>query len=325
VKHSRFFDDFLRDEVNLNPSRLERLNGHVDAVRKFLSQNLEGYEGIEPQGSYALRTIIKPVKDGQEYDADMLVYMSYASDTTARDYITRLYACLKSDATYATKAHKRTRCVELNYAGDVHLDIVPCIALAGGGQLICNNRTDQFEPTDGTGYRDWFNGKNAITQGSLKRVTRLLKYLRDHKGNFTVKSVLLTTLIGNTVDSEDDDDGFNTTPDALKAVSNHLDDFLQRNPLIPRVENPALPGEDFTRHWDQSKYANFRRLFHVYNAKVNAAVDAVDHDESIDKWRELFGDKFGKKRGDGDGSRSSQGPGQPGTPIVVTPPKPWAR
>ena len=325
MKHAEFFRTFLNDEVNLNPSRLKRLDGHVDAVRKFLSQNLDGYERIEPQGSYALGTIIKPVRDGQEYDADVLVYMTYESDMASVDYIDALYKCLRSNATYADKAHRRTRCVELDYAGDCHLDNVPCIAVAGNGQRICNNKTNQFEPTDGTGYRDWYNAQSAITGGNLKRVTRLLKYLRDHKGNFAVKSVLLTTLIGNTVYGESDPGDFRTTPDALKTVSNRLNDFLQLNPSMPAIENPVLPGEDFTRHWTPANYANFRRLFGVYNAKVNAAFDAVEHDESIDKWRELFGEKFGKKRGGGDASRSSLVPGQPGTPIVVTPRKPWAR
>ena len=79
----------------------------------------------------------------------------------------------------------------VDYAGDFHLDIVPCVEI-NGQRHICNSKTNQFEITDGTGYRDWFNGKTQITNGNLKRVTRLLKYMRDHKGNFTAPSILLT-------------------------------------------------------------------------------------------------------------------------------------
>ena len=220
MKHTGFFNDFLNEHVNLDQSRLKQLNGHVDAVQRFLRRNLAAYQKIERQGSYALGTIIKPVRDGQEYDADILLYMDFDSAKEAKNYIKDLYDCLRSNATYAEKAHRRTRCVELDYTGEFHLDIVPCIDDLDGKQRICNYKTNEFEPSDGTGYRDWFNEKTKITGGNLKRVTRLLKYLRDHKGTFAVKSILLTTLVGNTVYGESDRENFKTVPDALKTVSN---------------------------------------------------------------------------------------------------------
>ena len=323
MKHTQFFGEFLEKEVDLNPARLNRLNEHVEAVQTFLSRNLVAYGRVERQGSYALRTIIKPVKDGQEYDADILLYMKYDKNKEPKDYISELHKCLMSNGTYESKAHRRTRCVQVDYAGDFHLDIVPCIAWSDDKQSICNRKTNQFEQTDGTGYRDWFNNKTRTTHGNLKRVTRLLKYLRDHKGNFSVKSILLTTLIGKTVGSESDGEKFKTLPDALKTVSNRLDDFLQRNPNMPLIENPVLPGEDFTRHWNQDNYKNFRKLFNIYNNKINEAFDALEHDDSIDKWRELFGDSFGKKRREGS-SASNVGPAAGSASIAVVPRKPYA-
>ena len=209
----------------------------------------------------------------------------------------------------------------MDYAGDFHLDIVPCIDDLYHKQHICNYQANEFEPSDGTGYRDWFNEKTKITGGNLKRATRLLKYLRDHKGTFAVKSILLTTLVGNTVYGESDGENFRTVPDALKTVSNRMNAFLQCNFIMPAIENPALPGEDFTRHWSQSNYDNFRSLFDLYNDKINTAFDTQDHDESVDNWRELFGDGFGRKRthparGVTDKGRAS---------ISVAPRKPWAR
>ena len=324
MKHTQFFNDFLGDEVNLNPSRIDKLNDHVKAISEFLSRNLDFYIKIERQGSYALRTIIKPVRENQGYDADILLYMKDMGKYP-RDYINDLYQCLRGDGVYEEKARRKTRCVVLDYVGDFHLDIVPCVPWGNGNQKVCNNKTNGFEPTDGTGYRDWFNYKTNITHGNLKRVTRLLKYLRDHKGNFTAKSILLTTLIGNTVRDESDSDLFRTLPDALKIVSNRINGFLQSNLVMPRITNPVLPAEDFTRHWDQEKYDHFRYLFKIYNDKINAAFDAVEHDDSIEKWRDVFGDNFGKKRGGGgDGNSSGRRGAGVGT-VTVTPRKPYAR
>ena len=199
MKHVLYFENFLKDVVNLNQTRLDRLNGHVKAVTDFLKANLNSFKRVEPQGSYGLKTIIRPVKEGQEYDADIQLYMEYDKDKEPKDYIEELHDCFLGSSTYKDKVDRSTRCVCLDYAGDFHLDIVPCITKPDGGKWVCNDKTNEFERTDGTGYRDWFNEKTRITHGNLKRVTRLLKFLRDHKRNFTAKSILLTTLIGMTV------------------------------------------------------------------------------------------------------------------------------
>lgn len=325
MKHNRFFDDFLKEEVDLNQSRLDRLNSSVKAVSEYLSQNLSSYVKVERQGSYALKTIIRPAKDGQEYDADLLLYMKYDEDQDPKDYIDDLYKCLGDNKIYSEKARRKTRCVSLNYAGDFHLDIVPCVKGKDDMQYICNKETNEFEPTDGTGYRDWFNDRTKITHGNLKMVTRLLKYMRDHKGNFTAKSILLTTLIGEAVINEDDAENFKSVPDALKTVMNRINDFLQENPQIPNIVNPVMPDEDFTRHWDQTKYAHFRKMFDTYTDKMNDAFDSKDHDDSIERWRSLFGDGFGKKRGGGASGSSRRGVATGGVITTVTPRKPYAR
>ena len=322
MKHTDFFNDFLKGEVNLNPSRLERLNGHVQAVTEFLSKNLVGYRKVERQGSYALRTIIKPVREGQEYDADLLLYVRYDGRKRPQDYIDALFDCFRSDGTYRDKARRKTRCVTIDYAGEVHLDVVPCVEV-GGNQFICNYQTNDFEPTDGTGYREWFNDRTRVTHGNLKRVTRLLKFLRDHKGNFAAKSILLTTLIGETVGDEQDGEHFKTVPDALKTVSNRLNDFLQANPIKPAIRNPALPAEEFTRHWTPENYANFRRQFGVYNGRINDAFNEPRHDDSVEKWRKVFGDRFGHKTNGGAQNAARSAPAA--VPAVVTPRRPWAR
>ena len=322
MKHITFFRKFLSKEVNLNETRLQRLNGSSSAVTTFLSENLDLYKKTERQGSYGLQTIIKPVGD-HEYDADMLLYMTYDEDKEPKDYINEVYNCLRENDNYKDKVHRKTRCVYIDYVGDFHLDIVPCITQEDWitqeeTHFICNKKENEFEPTDGTGYRDWFNEKTKITDGDLKRVTRLLKFLRDHKENFTVKSILLTTLIGSNVYFTDEDsEDFEDLPTSLKTISNRINYFLQNNASMPEICNPVLPTESLTRHWDENKYRNFREKFNIYNGKINDAFDAADHNTSVKKWRELFGDNFGELKDD-NGNKAA-------APVVVKPPKPYAR
>ena len=311
------FGKFMREHVNLNPSRYERLKRSDKTVSEYLSQNLVGFRRTERQGSYALGTTIRPVKDTDEYDVDRLVYVEYDRSKTPADYIDDVYRCLKANGNYADKVQKNTRCVTVNYAGEFKTDVVPCITY-NGNHFICNRKTNEYEVTDGTGFRDWFNEKNKITNGNLKLVTRLLKYLRDHKKTFTAPSVLLTTLIGNTVYGWDGDTDFRTIPDALLTVITRMDDFLRSRPSMPEIRNPALPTETFTRHWDQAKYSHFRDMVASYARRIKEAYSDGDEQSSVRKWRGLFGDGFGSL------SAMSAAAATAAAPRIVKPSKPYA-
>jgi hypothetical protein len=165
----------------------------------------------------------------------------------------------------------------IDYAGDFSLDVVPVVVRerfpSDPTFEVCNRLTDQHEPTAPQAYTDWLAGKNRAVGGNqLRKITRLVKYLRDIKGTFTVKSILLTTLLGNQINVFDSlRDDFPDTPTALKAIFGRLDTWLQARPMMPTVTNPALGTENFNRHWDQAKYGNFREKVNQYREWIDDA------------------------------------------------------
>lgn len=322
TKNNQDFHNFLRDEVNLNQSRLNRLNTSVSAVNSFLRDHLTGYQKMESQGSHALGTLIKPVDDNDEYDADMQVVMNPNDEWEAKDYVNNIRRTLNENKNYADKLRLKTRCVTVDYAGDFHLDVVPRVTI-GGDHYVCNRIDNKFEETDGTGYRDWFNQRNRITRGNLKRVVRLLKYLRDHKNNFSAKSILLTTLAGNTIEESDEGtEAVRTVADTLVTVLGRIDEFLQRYPVMPQIRNPVLWSETFNRHWDQTKYANFRNRIHSHAQTAKDARDTESSEDAIRLWRSLFGKEFGKGSSNGGNGSASLGkpPSGPGGGQAIYPP-----
>ncbi|MXZ48977.1 MAG: hypothetical protein F4Z13_07020 [Candidatus Dadabacteria bacterium] len=322
MKHVKYFDDFLKEKVNLNQSRLDTLDQKVEAVTNLLKSKLAGYRKYSPQGSYAHKTIIKPVAENDEFDADILIFIKdedFKPDEFQEDYVRKVYDVFKDNGNYKDIVHLSTRCVTIDYAGDFHLDVVPCVEYQGKF-YVCNRVEKKYEQTDGDGYRRWFAEKNRITGNNLlRKVTRLLKFLRDHKSNYSIKSILLTTLLGNHVYiSDEDSSAFSDLPQALKTLSNRINDFLKNNPQMPIIENPVLPGENFNRNWDETKYKNFREKFNLYNTKIDKAFEEKDHNESVKLWREVFGDDFGKLQ-----KKPSSGAAAGGlTPIYPT--KPYA-
>ncbi len=298
MKHERDFKDFLSKRVDLNQDRLDTLKGRIETITKLLKENLSGYRKFSEQGSYAHKTIIKPVKDNDEFDADLLIFIQdsdFNPNDFKTDYVRKIYEIFKNNGNYEDKINKKTRCVTINYAGDFHLDIVPCVE-HNEVHYITNRNDSKYEPTDGDGYKQWLAQKNEIVgNNNFRKVTRLLKFLRDHKDNFSVKSILLTTLLGNMVQTDDkDSESFSDLPTTLKTLSNRLNNFLQNRPSMPIIKNPVMSSEDFNRHWDEVKYKNFREKFNSYNGKINQAFEEEDYNSSVKKWRELFGDHFGR-------------------------------
>ena len=296
---------FLRDDGNLNQGRLDRLENAVGAVDAYLRDHLPVYQKMERQGSYALGTLIKPVDDNDEYYADIQIVMNPNSRWEPRDYVLAVNRALAGNKTYADKIRIKTRCVTVDYAGDFHLNVVPRVTF-GSKHYVCNRLENKFEETDGNGYRDWFNEKNRITGGNLKEVVKLLKRLRDHKNSFIAKSILLTTLAGNTIRLDDEGtEAVSTVANTLETVLSRMNDYLQQHPDMPEIKNPVLATENFNRHWDQRRYANFRNRIQAYARTGRQAKDQLAAEKAIERWQELFGDNLGS----GDGSESTGGMG----------------
>lgn len=201
---------------------------------------------------------------------------------------------------YKDKVSLQTRYVLLDYAGDFHIDIVPCVVDRPGGSKyeVCNRIEDDFEPTDSEAYTEWLNTRNTWTgDNRLREVIRLFKYLRDMKTTFSCKSILLTTLLGERLTALDNayrSTYFPDLPTALHTLFGRLDDYLQDRPDLHTISNPVLPSEDFVRHWDDDKYANFREMVHKYRDWIDEASAENDEAKSLAKWQRVFGDEFGR-------------------------------
>jgi Second Messenger Oligonucleotide or Dinucleotide Synthetase domain/Adenylyl/Guanylyl and SMODS C-terminal sensor domain len=293
------FDDFLKDTVNLNQTRVDLLDDSIAALKTFIrgSDWKPRIRGFEEQGSWAHRTIIRPV-DGDEFDADLLVMVDPVDGWTAADYVEELGRIFAGSATYGDKTKTWDYCVTVTYAGDRNIDLAPCVVgrLWQGSIEVCN-RNGSFERSEPVEYTTWLKERNAYSgSNSFRKVTRLLKYLRDIKQTFTCPSVLLTTLVGYRIEwMENDSPDFADVPTTLKTLVGRLDDWLQQRPYKPEVRNPKLPTEDFAVLWKtQDQYANFRSVINRYRGWIDEAYDMGGRQDSIAAWQRIFGEEFAK-------------------------------
>lgn len=291
------FKTFLDDHVNLNPTRLGLLEDSIVAVKNAVRTLAWGPKILffAPQGSWAHETIIKP-QAGQPFDADLLVYVQAKEGWTPKDYVNELATKLGRLSAYEGKVRRFSHCATIEYAGERKIDVAPCVVdrLYVGQYEVCNRVTDQFETSAPVAYTEWVKGKNSVAGGNdLKKVTRLLKYMRDIKGNFTCPSFLLTTLMGLQVyESDRGSSQFADLTTTLKTLVGRLDDWLQVRAHVPTVSNPLLPQENQAGGWDQTQYSNFRDKVNLYRGWIDDAFAEQDRDESIGKWQRVFGENF---------------------------------
>lgn len=307
MQHADYFKTFLIDEVNLNQSRIDKLESRVDAVYAALVADPtigSMITGKTPQGSWPHKLIIKPKTDG-DFDADFLLEMAHQDGWDPATYPNEVYNALHRHSTYSKQEHgRKCRCVWLKYAPEngvgCHLDIVPFITLPDGRRVIVHRDDNLWEPaygsTDPAGFTKWVKRRDELTNRQFRKVVRLVKYLKQERGSFNgVPSVVLTTLLGLQVTEVSvlSPARYTNVPTALVNIVEDLDRYLQdQGETKPHLANPSGDGTDFDHRWTDPTYRNFRDRIHTIAADMRTAYDESDPAKSAAAWQKLFGVRF---------------------------------
>ena len=319
MQHAEYFKTFLREAVNIDKTRLDKLGSRVNAVYTALKDDsLVGpiITGKSRQGSWAHRTIVRP-KPGGEFDADFLLEIDEQHGWEPKRYPNEIYNALHRHPTYSKQDHgRKCRCVWLNYAPEngvgCHLDIVPFIGLADGRRVVVNRDLNIWEPrygsTDPQGFTNWVKRRDELTAGQFRRVTRLMKYLRNERGSFNgVKSVILTSVLGLQITEASalSPSKYSNIPTALVHIVEDLDDWLQVRRTRPSLLNPSGDGTNFDHRWTDETYRNFRDRIQTIALAMRTAYDEPDPTKSAKAWGYLFGDRFNPPSGKSSSSKPS--------------------
>ena len=194
------FNDFLKDEVNLNQTRVDSLETSIQAIEDYLDGSEWGDIIVDwvPQGSWAHKTIIKPVDKG-EFDADLLVYVSPVEGWEAKDYINDLYAQFRATDTYRDKVKRWSHCVTVTYANDKKIDVAPCVVgRIVSDQLEVCNRDDEVDAMHTSLFRELLtymmeDPRNISTCTHLLFRAKSLERVGDHATNITERAYYLQT------------------------------------------------------------------------------------------------------------------------------------
>ena len=271
----REFNHFLRDHVNLNQARLDTLHSRVSSLDTALEEStiledkLEG--SLIPQGSFAHRTIIKPLS-GNDFDADVLLPMAEQDEWEPKKYTLELKKALDAVPRYAEKTVLGKRCVTIDFANDFHIDVVPFIERADGLTYITHRTRNEFIRQDPTAFTDWFNQQNGTTNGHLVRVIRLVKWLRD-RSSIDCPSVVLAALLAERVKSFAGIDNYGNIATTFTALVEDLRDYLELYSVPPWVDDRI--GQNLADRLTQTGFDNLKSQLKRWARLAREALDAA--------------------------------------------------
>lgn len=321
----------IGESLNISDSEREKITASYKAVGKHLS-NLEGEFDVHiyPQGSLALGTVIRPLKDDQdgEYDVDMVCLIKRGNDLESKKIKTIVGNKLKDNEKYKNMLDKEgKRCWTLQYA-DFHMDILPSVPknYDQSDTRIRLTHTDDYieyedEYSNPKGYLEWFQKemkesfiraredfsmKNEVEidevplynlRTPLQISIQLLKRHRDimyqnskNKDHKPI-SIIITTLAAKAY-RDKEADLYTTLTNIINNMGNYIE-VNENNEYI--VENPTDSGENFADRWKEEPIK--RKVFFEWleAAKKDIISNPLLIDTGLDNLQSNFSNVFGEK------------------------------
>lgn len=177
--------DITATQYQLTVQRYEAVGNWLDAD----NSPLKPYKPkITPQGSFRLGTVIKPLREGEEYDVDLTCKLHIIKETITQQMLKKMVGDrLKENENYKRMlSPEKRRCWRLQYKEDFarfHLDIVPSIPdteheillleirsvsrnIAQHALCITDNETwdydKDFPKSNPEGYAIWFTEQMRV-------------------------------------------------------------------------------------------------------------------------------------------------------------------
>lgn len=292
------FSKFLKDRVNLNQSRIDRIVSSHHSVRDKLAEDgwvSDHLVRTRLQGSYALETAIRSPHESGTYDVDVVLglkLMRSGGLPSGYSVLKKTRDALEAVPLYSGKTEILRCCVRVDYAHDgldFHLDVVPTHVPDEMSDPLQIPR--EWDKTNPIGYINWFNDQNRKTSGYLRKVVRLLKYWRDLQQLESPNSMVLTTLAGQFIPGN-----ARSVDDALVHVLGRILEWTENNAdqSAPPVLNPLLLEENLARNWNYSQFLKFRDHLKPAYRDAKKALDSKEEEEAINLWNgsHLFNGKF---------------------------------
>lgn len=286
--HSLFKDFYSK--INLADTKKESLKTSRNALRldikNWFSDKGKNIPRFCWQGSFAMKTVINPIDNG-EYDLDDGIYLQGYDSYEKNEWPTTstVHSWVKDavkDRTKKSPIDKDT-CIRVSYAAGYHIDL-PIYIVKNEVAYLAHKTKDWIE-SDPKAFKSWFidKVKNDTYGEQLRRVVKFLKAWKDFKG-IQLKGIEITILATENFEAYTNRDD--------KAILNTIKNILTTLENKFSCVKPVAPWEDLFGDASDSKKNNIINGFKSLKSNVEQAIDVADEKTASKYLKKSFGDRF---------------------------------
>lgn len=294
--HAQFiaFDE----SITISSTKRSTLKTNREAIRKKIRDYFKTNwsDKIQPkfhwQGSYAMRTILNPIKDEDGlgvYDLDDGVYFVGDSEDdreTISWYHTEVLKAVEKHTD--SGAEDKNPCVRVLYADGHHVDLPIYFMLDDDEHPQLAHKKQDWTDSDPRDFLDWFNGREEHPQ--LRRMIKYLKawceYIHSEKNKKMPTGCILTMLAAEHYQSNERDDV------ALKDLLVSMYDKLSKDDGF-HCYRPTFPkDEDLFANYSDTRKKNFLDELKSFKEDAVKAINNTNPHEGCLKWQKHFGNRF---------------------------------
>lgn len=318
----------IAQELQLDKTRLERMESAYNAVAELLKKDKDFFDGlvieVYAQGSKRIGATVRPINNA-DFDLDVVlhIYDPFYRHSPEAIY-NALVRSLEKDAYYKSILEKKTRCVRLNYKSDFHMDILPaCMPDTSEKEMIKipEKALRNWSSGNPKGFANWFLNiaksveepllgryadvlvkaqieterlpEEAYLKTPLQRVVQLLKRYRDiffEDRDYPVSSIVITTLAARFYSAEDSI--FEAMDNIVQRIKNGYLEAIRDGKRF-KVLNPVNAEEDFTDSWTDQHYKSFFNFIDDLHTRWQNLKNSFE--TSKEDYIRLFGEGVYKK------------------------------
>ncbi|HUZ34128.1 MAG TPA: nucleotidyltransferase [Xanthobacteraceae bacterium] len=163
--------------VQLSRTDHDKAETRYHAINDWLDREGSALRGLVqllyPQGSMAIGATIASKLRTDEFDIDLVTELALASNTAPQTVLDLLYGSIRGErgSRYFAMTERRTRCVTVHYADDMHLDVTPAILAPEyrpkTSRIFHHRPGDPQEPARSLwanpwGFAEWFKARTPL-------------------------------------------------------------------------------------------------------------------------------------------------------------------
>lgn len=290
----------FHDTIKMSKSKKDTLrtnrNALRDKIRNYFKTNHSDY--IQPkfcwQGSFAMDTILNPIKDEDglgAYDLDDGIYFISNEIADRKDlewYHEEIYKAVDGHTSIAPDDNDP--CVTVNYADGHHVDLPTYFMLEDETPQLSHRKTPWLE-SDPKGLRIWFN-EECAAKTNLKRVVRYLKAWCDYVKSQTSKKMPTGCILTMLAAEHYVDLGSDGREDIqFKDILTKMYDALSADDGF-HCNRPVAPNDDLFDSYSAKRKDEFLKELKSFKEDANRAINSKNPKDACGKWQKHFGDRF---------------------------------